>query len=86
MCVVITANEITGSLNAQGRLINDRADIEVDAVLQNATMKGLNNIYQTLNIQQQDHKLSLYLFNTMDRMEHLYKVMDYNYTSRFGKS
>ena len=65
----LSANEIAANSTAWSTFLHKQAHASGDKTTQNATVHGLQNMCKRLGLTQQDHKLSLYWINTLEKLE-----------------
>ena len=65
----ISAKEIRMNATAWGDFLTIQADAEADKTTQKATVTALQQSYDRLDLQQQDHQLSYYWISTLGKKE-----------------
>ena len=65
------AEEVKVTSEAESKKIRDIATAEGDVIEQKAVVSGLRGMCSKFNITEEDHKLSLFFFNSIKGMENL---------------
>ena len=69
------AEEIKAKSEAEAKKIKEIAGVDGDVIEQKATVSGLNEMCSKFSITEEDHKLSLFFFNSIKNMSNLYRFV-----------
>ena len=69
------AEEIKAKSEAEAKKIKEIAGVDGDVIEQKATVSGLNGMCSMFSITEEDHKLSLFFFNSIKNMSNLYRFV-----------
>lgn len=64
----LTANEIIANASAWSSLIRLQAEAGASKTTENATIHGLIRMYDRLQLTEEQHQLSLYWINTLEKL------------------
>ena len=69
------AEEIKAKSEAEAKKIKDVAVVDGDVIEQKSTVSGLKGMCSKFGITEEDHKLSLFFFNSIKNMSNLYRYV-----------